>query len=92
MRGKIRKTLKETTIQADHIFIDQDTFATTVQVLPPVVVIGKVTAKNAPAIVRESTHGLPADSTILIKSITESAATYEMEIADFIKTATIVNK
>ena len=92
MRGVVRKTLKTSTIQADIVYLDPTDNTHKISALPPLTVNGKVTAKNAPALVRENTSGLPADVTILIKNITETDATYEMETTAFIKASTIVTK
>lgn len=89
MRGKVRKTIKTTTIFALQTYKDPETGKYETQGFRPITVNGKVTPKQAPAIVAERSD-LKENATIIINSIIEGKTTYEMDIETFIAQAYMV--
>ena len=83
MRGKVRKTIKTTTIFALQTYKDPETGKYETQFLTPITINGKVTPNQAPGIVAERSE-LKENATIIIDLITEGKTTYEMDIETFI--------
>ena len=88
MRGKVRKTIKVTTICALQTYKNPETGKYETQSLPFTTIHGKVTPRQAPAIVAERSI-LKENATIIIDSIIEGKTTYEMDIETFIVQANI---
>ena len=88
MRGKVRKTIKTTTIFALQTYKNPETGKYETQGLPPTTINGKVTPKQAPGIVAERSE-LKENAHIIIDSIVEGKTTYEMDIETFIVHANI---
>lgn len=88
MRGKVRKTIKTTTIFALQAYKESETGKYVTQGFSPITINGKVTPKQAPAIVAEHSD-IKENATIIIESIIEGKTTYEMDIETFIVQANI---
>lgn len=89
MKGKVRKSITASTIQAEIVYLDPATNNHKIEMVPTVTVNGKVNMKKALALVRINSTEIPPDAIFLIKSITESAAIYEMDIDKFLIAATL---
>ena len=91
MKGKVRKSIKVSTITADIMYLDPNDNNHKIATLDPLTVNGKITPKNALVLIRTN-YALPETATILIKSITQTAAIYEMDIDKFLIAAALAPK
>ena len=89
MRGKVRKTIKTTTIHALQIHKDPSTGNYTTTPLPTITVNGKVTENKANKIVADHPQ-YKEGATIIIDNIVEGKTTYEMDVVAFMAGANIV--